>query len=329
MKIKNYLYKLYISNCYAREGISKKVMYQQTPDSLESSIYDSSSLATDYLGVEMFSKEEFKKFDNYLLLNKGLQEVTREGHITSMNVVLKRIGTLNPEHNALQEHILWMHEKGYSHSHITNTSKAIEYYTEYLNNPLKIARTKRPQRIIKDCLTEAEINTIIRTANNIRKKAMIVTLAYSGVRNKEFCNIKVSDLDFGNNCIRINNGKNSKDRIVNISAVCSNVLVEYILTYRKDKDDFLFTTSKRNNQYKTSDLRKFVKVLAKKAGIEKRVYPHLFRHSLATNLLKRGANLITIKEQLGHSFIDSTMHYLKIFSHRVKSEYEYYAPAYA
>lgn len=273
-------------------------------------------------------KKELKKFEDFLLLNKGLKEVTRKGHLTSLNTFLKRIKTMFPSHDEINNHILWMHEKKYSYSHITNTSKSIEYYTEYLNNPIKIARIKKPKRIVKDCLSEAEINSMIRSTKNIREKAMIMTLAFSGIRNKEFCNLKVEDIDTGENSIRINNGKNAKDRIVNISGSCSNILSEYIFFYNKKKEDYLFTTLKNNNKYDPRDLRKLVKTLAKRVGITKRVYVHLFRHSLATNLLKRGANLITIKEQLGHSFIDSTMHYLKFFPSRIKSEYEFYLPAY-
>ena len=95
----------------------------------------------------MFS-EQLKQFDTFLLLDKGLQQITREGHITSIRVVLKRIETENPNHSELREHLLWMHSKEYSHSHITNTSKAIEYFTEFKDNPLKIARTRRPKKII-------------------------------------------------------------------------------------------------------------------------------------------------------------------------------------
>lgn len=277
---------------------------------------------------DMCFKEELKEFDNFLLLNKGLQTITRKGHITSINVVLKRVNNLTPNHKELKEHIIWMNNEKYSHSHITNTSKAIEYYTEFLGNPITIAKTRRPKKIIKGTLTEAEVNAIIRSTKNPREKAMITLLAYSGVRNKEFCNIKVKDIDLGNNTIRINKGKYSKDRITNISAICSTILIEYLSKYNKEWNDYLFTTIKRNNQYATNDLRKFINVLSKRVGIKRRVYPHLFRHSLATNLLKRGARIITIKEQLGHSFIDSTMHYLDIFPSRVKTEYEYCLPAY-
>ena len=90
----------------------------------------------------------------------------------------------------------------------------------------------------------------------------------------------------------------------------------------------LFTTLKKNNSLQQGDVRKIVKTIAIKASIKKRVYPHLFRHSLATNLLKRGANLMLIKEQLGHSFIESTMVYTISNPLRNKSEYDYYIPAY-
>lgn len=320
-----------ILNGYAQEELFEtNIFSKQTPDSLWGSAYSSSSCAKNYLGVlYMLSKEETIDFENYLLLNKGHQEVTRKGYSTAIKIVLKRLSDKNPNHSEFKNHILWMHSEKYSFSHITNTSLAIEHYTTYKENPLYIARTKKPQPIIKNCLSEAEVNTIIRNVKNIREKAMIMLLAYSGVRNKEFCNIKVNDLDLGCNTLKIINGKNRKDRVINISSICSNVLREYLDEYKKRDDNFLFTTLKENNQYKTNDLRKLVKVLTRRSKLNKRVYPHLFRHSLATNLLKRGANLMTIKEQLGHSFIETTMIYLTSSPQRIKSEYEYYCPAYA
>jgi integrase/recombinase XerD len=69
-------------------------------------------------------------------------------------------------------------------------------------------------------------------------------------------------------------------------------------------------------------------VLARRAQLEKRVFPHLLRHSLATNLLNRGASLIMIKEQLGHAFIESTMIYVTSMPFRARSEYDFFKPAY-
>ena len=91
---------------------------------------------------------------------------------------------------------------------------------------------------------------------------------------------------------------------------------------------FLFTTLRTGRQLADTDLRKLVRVLARRAGIGRRVFPHLLRHSLATNLLNRGACLIMIKDQLGHAFIDSTMVYVNSMPFRARSEYDFFKPAY-
>jgi integrase/recombinase XerD len=68
--------------------------------------------------------------------------------------------------------------------------------------------------------------------------------------------------------------------------------------------------------------------LAGRAKLGKRLFPHLLRHSLATNLLNRGASLIMIKDQLGHAFIESTMIYATSMPFRIRSEYDFFKPAY-
>jgi len=113
-----------------------------------------------------------------------------------------------------------------------------------------------------------------------------------------------------------------------VSSECTNVLIEYLKKYPREEDEYLFTTLKKGKQLASADLRKHVKILGKKAGIEKNIYPHKFRHSLASNLLQRGANIILIKNQLGHAFIETTMLYIRSLSYRKKSQYDYYKPAY-
>lgn len=206
---------------------------------------------------------------------------------------------------------------------------AIEHYLEYKGQPITLARPRKPQRILKDFLSEAEITRIIAAASDcIRKKAMITLLAYSGIRNVEFCNLRVKDIDLGNNEITVTAGKNFKERITNISSECTNVLIEYLQKYPREKNEYLFTTLQKGNQLASADLRKHVKILGRKAGIQKNIFPHKFRHSLASNLLQRGANIILIKNQLGHVYIETTMLYIRSLSYREKSQYDYYKPAY-
>jgi len=273
-------------------------------------------------------KNELEMFENKLIVYRGLREVTVNNYKRCLQIIYNKIGKISLTHEEIEEYILDMYRKKYSYTHIVNTCIAIERFTNMKGNPIKLGRPKKPRRIIKGSLSESEVSRIINITKNIREKAIVSILAFSGIRNSELCNLRVCDIDLGNNVIKIFSGKGVKDGISNISGECSKILIKYLNEFPREENEYLFTTLKNNNQYTPNDLRKLVKVVSKRAGINKRVYPHLLRHALATNMLKRGANLITIQKQLRHTFIDSTMIYLKSFPERIKTEYEFYTPAY-
>jgi integrase/recombinase XerD len=138
----------------------------------------------------------------------------------------------------------------------------------------------------------------------------------------------VRDIDLTSNAVWVIAGKGKKDGVVSITPDCAKILMSYLEEYPRYNDSPLFTTLRFNNLYQTGDLRKLLRVVAKRAKINKRVYPHLLRHSLATNLLNRGANIFMVQHQLRHSFIETTMVYLKANTARLNSEYQFYAPSY-
>jgi site-specific recombinase XerD len=273
-------------------------------------------------------KKLVKKYEEHLIVDRGLGRTTVEGYSRSLSVALRRMRKFCPSHLVIRQHILWMHKQEYSYHHIVNTSIALEHYCRFKGSTLRIGRPRKPKRIIKDTLTESEISRIIQATRSIREKALICLLAYSGMRNRELCNLRVEDIDLGSNRVKVIAGKNKKDRIINISAECSLVLIDYLRSHPRPKDRFLFTTVVQGNQLTPSDVRKTLRTAARRQLGNRRVYPHLMRHSLATNLLNRGASLIVIKEQLGHAFIDSTMIYVTSTAFRNRSEYEYFKPAY-
>lgn len=274
-------------------------------------------------------KKQMRAFEGHLVTTKYIELETAKGYSRSLSIALRRMRKYRPCLEDIIEHITWMTEKKYSYSHITNTMLAIEHYMEFKGNPIKLGRPRKPKRILKDLLTESEVSRLIFEANGcIRKKAMIALLAYSGIRSVEFCNLKLCDVDLGANEIHVLGGKNRKDRITNISSECTNILIQYLNEFPRDQSDYLFTTLRKGNQLRSGDLRKHIKTLAAKANLRKRVYPHLMRHSLASNLLHRGANIILVKNQLGHAFLETTMLYIQSMSYRQKSEYDYFKPAY-
>lgn len=230
-------------------------------------------------------------FEQFLLVRKGLQPITIQGYCKAAKKFIEVTGTYYPTHQQVEEYVARFYREGYSYSHKTNTSLALERYMEFIENPIRLGRQKKPKSLIKDTLTEAEVTKLIFNCQNLRERAIVTLLAYSGIRNKELCNLRVRDIDFGNNTIRVLVGKGVKDGIVCISGEAVKVLMEYLGQYQRQQDEYLFTTLRFNNKYRGADLRKLVKILGQRACIRKRVFPQLLRHTLAVNMLMRGAGM--------------------------------------
>ena len=273
--------------------------------------------------------KKIERFYNHLLIKFGFGDITIENYKRVLSKFFRDIGTENPTRKQAENYITEMRKKPYSFSHIINTSVALGRYMKFINKSIKIVHPRKPKSLLKDVMTEGEVARILAATKNNREKAMIAVLAYSGIRNKELCSLKAHDINLNDNIIRVIGGKFNKDRVVNISRECAKVVTDYIGQYIQNVDgQYLFTTLREGKQYNGWALRKVVKVVAKRAKIKKRVYPHLFRHSLATHLLSKGMNLVGIQQQLGHQDIKTVMIYVHSFPHKIKSEYEYRVPSY-
>jgi len=269
----------------------------------------------------------YVSFEQFLVVKCGLQPITIHGYMGTVRRARNVIGE-NPKHEDVINYIHVMYASTFSYSYKTNTALALEKWMEYLGNPLKLGRQKKPKRIIKDTLSEGEITKILFNCKNIREKTILSFLAYSGLRNKELCDFKVKDIDFASNSLRVLNGKGLKDSLCYISRDCIKTLIEYLASCPRGYDSYLFTTLRHGHRYNERDLRKLLNTVSKRAKITKRVYPHLLRHSLATNLLLRGANLLTVKGQLRHAWVTTTEIYIHSLEYATRNDYEQHAPSY-
>jgi len=268
-----------------------------------------------------------KEFEQFLIARKGLQMVTVLGYIGSYKRMSKMIGDY-PTIEQAERYIFNMYTSEYSYSYKLNTALGVEQYMEFIGRSIKFGRQKKPKPIIKNTLTEAEITTMIFNCRDIRQKAILSLLAYSGIRNLEVCKLKVKDVLITQNAIRVINGKGIKDGISQIAPECTEILIKYLNEFPREQDNYLFTTLQKGNRLGTSDLRKWVKVIARRAKIEKRVYPHLFRASMTANMLLRGADIISLKNQLRHSWLETTLHYANSIVFVEKNLYQKFAPSY-
>ena len=124
---------------------------------------------------------------------------------------------------------------------------------------------------------------------------MIKLLIFTGVRNAELASVRLKDVDLNGGQMRVEQGKGKKDRYVLFPKSFRGELAQYLGQRQKDSASYLFE-SNRLQPYSTRRIRQIIKEYARAAGIEKRVYPHLFRHQIITYLTKKG--MISPKLQL-------------------------------
>jgi site-specific recombinase XerD len=135
-----------------------------------------------------------------------------------------------------------------------------------------------------------------------------MTLYAGGLRFAEAANLRIPDIDSKRMMIRIASGKGRKERLVPLSPRLLKELRAYWIEYRPT--DLLFPGKPDTKPYADTTIRKAMKVAAEKAGIRRRVFPHVLRHSYATGLLEAGVDLLTISKLLGHASFITTMVYL-------------------
>lgn len=266
-------------------------------------------------------------FSRFLVARKGLQPVTVQGYTSAINRITREIGE-KPTRAQTERFVEELYLSGLSYHHKKNTVIALEQYLAFIGKPSHFGRPKKPAPIMKDTLTEGEVTRLLIATKNNRQKAVISLIAYSGIRNLELCNLRVRDCMFGQNAIRVIRGKGLKDGVSEITPECTNLLLEYLKEFPREPEDFLFTTLVRGNQLATNDVRKMVRVLTKRAGITKRVYPHLFRHSMCANMLLRGADIVSLRTQLRHTLLETTLHYANSIIFLERNRYQKFAPSY-
>ncbi|PIP38191.1 MAG: hypothetical protein COX19_14125, partial [Desulfobacterales bacterium CG23_combo_of_CG06-09_8_20_14_all_51_8] len=117
-----------------------------------------------------------REFESFLFL-KGLQPVTVLGHLTGINRILRKV-----EPKKFDEFVIEMYKSNFSYSYKSGSVKTIEYYLEFLGTPKRYNRQRKPKPLQKELLSESEINLLMLSCRNIREKAILSLLAYSGVR---------------------------------------------------------------------------------------------------------------------------------------------------
>jgi integrase/recombinase XerD len=173
-------------------------------------------------------------------------------------------------------------------------------------------KVKRPRRAkkIPQVLSPQQVLSLLSSISNVKHYAL-VSLAYAtGMRRNEVLQLRIHDIDSARNMIIVNRGKGNKQRQIPINNSLIKTLREYYKQYRPLK--FLFEGYRVGLSYSATSFSRILHKASKKAMINKKVTPHILRHSFATHMLERGLNLKQLQLILGHNAMKTTSIYLHV-----------------
>ena len=251
---------------------------------------------------------------------RNLAESTQKSYVSAMR---KLAGYYRRSPDELSEeevrrYLLYLtQEKKVSASTFRQDISALRFfYTVTLNREWMIHHLPYPRvsKKLPEVLSREEVRRLIRGARSLRDKTLLSVAYSTGARVGEVMGLRLSDIDRAQGLIHIRCGKGAKERRALLSQKLLVLLERFWKEYRPK--DYLFSNAD-GEPLGEGVLQKLCKDAALRAGIRKRVYPHILRHSFATHLLESGTDIRTVQVLLGHSQIVTTAGYLKVTTHQL------------
>ena len=269
-----------------------------------------------------------RRYRSYMRLEKHLSENTIEAYMRDLgqfaHYILRMydVAPKDVEREMIEHYMGWLYSNNKEKSSQARALSGIKSFFNYLllsevidSSPAELIETPKASRQLPDTLSTEEIDRIINsidpsTVKGLRDRAILELLYSCGLRVSEVCDLKLSDLHFGEGYIRVI-GKGNKQRLVPISGLARERISLY-KDHRKGShsEDTLFLNN-RGSRLTRVMIFTIIKQATLRAGIDKKISPHTFRHSFATHLLAGGANIRQVQELLGHENILTT----EIYTH--------------
>ena len=289
------------------------------------------------------------EYKTYLKLERGLSANSLEAYLRDLNNLRQFIimldATNTPENidvKDLRELIKWLNSLGMAATSQARTISGIKSFFNFMllsniisTNPSDLIDAPKTGRRLPDTLNNSEIEKILSMidlskAEGERNKAIIEVMYACGLRVSELVNLKLTNLYLNDDFIKVR-GKGNKERLVPIGQEAIkqlNIYTEKVRIHQKiisGFEDFVFL-NRRGKALTRVMIFTIIKNLVKMAGINKHVSPHTFRHSFATELIERGADLRAVQEMLGHESILTTEIYTHLNSEFLRDTIMMYHP---
>lgn len=285
-----------------------------------------------------------RRYRTYIKLEKRLSANTVESYMRDLEQFahfVLRMWDVPPrkvESQMIERYMAWLYDRGCEKSSQARALSGLKSFFNYLlltdaieSSPLEFIEMPKFSRRLPDVLSTAEIDRILAaidrtTPKGVRDDAMLELLYSCGLRVSELISLRLCDLFFGEGYIRVI-GKGDKQRLVPVSATAREKIYAY-LDCRKggsSSEETLFLNN-RGGRLSRVMIFTIIKQAVLRAGIDKQVSPHTFRHSFATHLLEGGASIRQVQEMLGHENIITTEIYTHLDNEHLRETVERHLP---
>jgi integrase/recombinase XerD len=293
--------------------------------------------------------EKIKDFEIFLRFERNFSENTLDAYVRDIKKLkdyaeedLQNVGPDVIAYENLQEYIFTLSKQKFSERSQARWISSIKAFFRFLledeireDNPSALLEGPKLGLYLPDTLSLSDINKIIdaieiHTDLGKRNHCIIEVLYGCGIRVSELIDLKISNINFKENYIKVV-GKGNKTRFVPLANYTADLLQNYITEVRstikinKKHEDTLFLNSRGTSMSRVIVFI-IIKELTDKAGISKKISPHTFRHSFATHLLQNGVDLRYIQEMLGHSSITTTAVYTHLKTEELRDVILNYHP---
>jgi integrase/recombinase XerD len=268
-------------------------------------------------------------YRTHMRLEKHLSDNTIESYMRDLaqfaHYILRMydVPPKKVEPEMIRNYMSRLYDMGREKSSQARALSSIKSFFNYLlleeiieSSPAELIEAPKASRPLPDTLSVEEIDRLIGSIDNstvkgLRDQAILEVLYSCGLRVSELCELRMGDLFFGEGYIRVI-GKGDKQRLVPVSGMARDRIQLYMERRKEErrKEEILFLNN-RGKKLTRVMIFTIIKQAAQRAGINKKISPHTFRHSFATHLLEGGANIRQVQELLGHENILTT----EIYTH--------------
>ncbi len=289
-------------------------------------------------------EEHLSEFLRHLSLERNASAHTVKSYREDLTQALDYFRTRLSEGNArvadltpriLRGYLAWLHDQGYARSTLARRLAAVRSWCRFLcrrgvlaDNPADGLRGPRQEKRLPHFLAEGDLGKLLAGVPSdgglsLRDRAILETLYSAGLRVSELTGLNLEDLDLDGGLLTVR-GKGKRERLAVVGKAATQALTAWLdarTAMKGSRQQAAVFLNQRGTRLTVRSVGRILRKHVQTAGLDPRASPHTLRHSFATHLLDRGADIRSVQELLGHRNLGTTQIYTHVTTHRLRDSY--------